>query len=250
MTTIRQLVTDGFRESGLIEVGGIPDADEFEEGLRKLNTVFKSLFGNELGDPLVPVNYGLNGLTNSYAKSLDSSSVVNASFIPVNVRLILNIDTPVTLYLHPNPQDGARLGLIDNIGNFATENVTLNGNGRTIENTGSVVLSTDSVNREWFYRADLANWVRVIDLVAEDDSPLPVEFDDFLTTLLAFRLNPRYGAVTNTDTIEVTKRIKKFFSARYRQTSEQSSEYALIRLPSNRYWQIMPSSLAFDRGRP
>lgn len=238
MTTIRTIIGDSLREAGIIEVGDEPEAPIFEEALRRINTLYKSLFGNELGDPYTTYNYGTSGLTNVFAQFEDQSSNIDSTYVPQNTRLVLNNDSAVTLYLAPNPRDGARLAIIDNAGNLATYNVTLSGNGRLIESTASVVLSTNSLKREWFYRADLGSWTRVSDLLADDESPLPGEFDDFLVTLMALRLNPRHGATTSDEMIEVLKRIRTIFRARYRQVTEEDSELGLQRMPSNRrYWK-------------
>lgn len=256
MTTIRQLVTDAFREAGIIAVGSTPDADEFDEGMRRINTLIRGLFGNELGEPLKAVNFGSSGLTNSYAKDRDLSSEIESVYIPSNVRLIFNNNEAETLYLNPTPNDGARLGVIDNSGNFATYNLVLNGNGRKIELFNSVVLATNGLNREWFYRADLGNWMRVSDLVPDDQSPLPSEFDDLLTTLLAFRISTRYGAETSSETGEVLRMMRNKFRARYRQSQEQDVDMGLYRLTRNNYGIINNygtrnnyGKSSFDRGR-
>lgn len=249
MTTLRQIIIDGLRESGIIGVGTTPDADEHDEGLRRLNNIIKSLFGTELGEPYADVNYGVNGLVNSYSKGLDRASDIDSAYIPKNVRLIFNNGAAKTLYLHPAPQDGSRLAIRDNGSNLATFNVTLNANGRQIESANSVVLSTSDLTREWFYRADLGDWVRVTDLTANDQSPLPEEFDDLLMTLLALRLNGRYGADTGTDMMEILKRIRGIFRARYRQTSEQPSEPGLYRLTGTCWAYFGDTTSNFDRGQ-
>jgi hypothetical protein len=233
MTSIRQLITDGLREAGIIETGGEPEAEEFEEALRALQRLYSSLFGYELGEQLTSVNFGSNGLTNAYALAQDYSSDILQSYVPANVRLILNLEAEQNLFLHPAPSDGARIAVIDNSGTLSSYNVVLNGNGRKIESADSVTLSTNSLVREWFYRGDLGSWQRVTDLDENDVSPLPAEFDDFLITMLAFRLNPRYGAVTSQEMGEVLSRMRRNFRARYRQTAEVSSEDGIIRLPSN-----------------
>ena len=165
MTSIRQLITDGYRESGIIAVGVSPDAEEHEEGLRQIRRLLRSLFGNELGEPLRSINFGSSGLTNPYSTGEDMSGAIESRYVPENYRLLFNNDSVTTLYLHPNPVDGARLGVIDRLGNFATINVTLNGNGRDIEGSSSLVLATNSLNRDWFFRADLGDWVRVTTLM-------------------------------------------------------------------------------------
>lgn len=252
MTTIRQLITDSLREAGIIEAGEDPEANEFEEGLRRLDRMFKSLFGNEFGEPLKTVNYGTNGISNAYGIATDKSSDIDSTYVPGNLRIVFNISSATTIFLSPIPQDGARFGLIDNSGNFSTAPLTINANGRQIEGADTLVLNTDSINREWFYRADLGEWTRVIDLDPADISPLPEEFDDLLITLLAFRLNPRYGAETSSEMGDVMKRARRIFRARYKQQAEQSSELGLLRLTSyNGVWFYsgLTTTNEFNRGR-
>lgn len=235
MSTNRAIVHKGFREAGIIAVGELADAAEFEEGLDLLQGIYSSFFGTELGEPLASVNYGIEGLVNPYAIDEDISLYVKSAFLFVNKRYILNLEASQTLYLDPNPTDGARLGLIDNAGNLSTNNLILDGNGRQIEGNASITLATDSLNREWFYRADQGDWVRVIDIVADDQSPLPREFDDLLTTALALRLNPRYGAETSQEVQGVLTRMKRIFRARYKQVTEQFSELGMTRLPNSKF---------------
>lgn len=234
MTTVRQLITDAMRESNIIAVGSVPEADEFEEALRRFQVLVDSLYGEVIGEPLRTVSFGDSGLVNSYAKREDMSSYIGSTYVPHNVRLVFNIDVAKIVYLQPNPQDGARFALVDNAGTFNTANVTVNSNGRQIEDADSVVLSTAGVNRQWFYRADLANWVRISDLTADSQSPFPSEFDDFLSTLLAFRLNPRYGIETKGETSGILTRMRTLFRARYRQKLDIGVEEGLIRLTTYR----------------
>lgn len=247
MTTIRTIIADAFREAGIIAAGDSVEAAASDEALRRLNNIYKSFFGIELGENLPPINYGDSGLINSYAKDANRATDIDSSYIPQNVRLIFNNDEAETLYLPPSPDDGARLAIVDNAGNLATYNVVINGNGRKIESASSITLSTDSLTREWFYRADTGNWARVSDLTIDDESPLPGEFDDFLTTALAIRIHPRYGAETAQETVEVFNRMRKIFRARYRQTHEMDVEDGLICIPSRRN---KPTSYSrFARGR-
>lgn len=234
MTTIRQIISDAYREAGITAIDETIDSDKFAEGLRRFNVLFNSLFENELGEELINYNYGQGGLTNASALVQDSSSEIDSAYVPANARLYLNLDEATTLYLPPNPRDGARVAVVDNRGNLATYNVVLNGNGRRIEGSSSVTLSTNSLTRHWFYRADTGNWVKVTDFVDGDSSPFPSEFDDFLITMLAIRINARHGAVTSPETVEAFKRSRRQFRSRYRQVKEMASEFALLKLPSTR----------------
>lgn len=250
MTTIRKIINKGFREAGIIEVGGEPDADELDEGLDLLNGLYLSFFGNELGEPLTDVNFGSGGYMNGYGKDEDQSSTIESTYVPENVRLIFNLTAPTTIYLHPNPKDGARLGLVDNLGNLATYNVTIVPNGRKfggVVGTGTV---SSFAYSEYFYRADLQDWRPISELSLNDYSPLPRAFDDLLTTALAIRLNPRYGAQTSQELSDVLTRMKRQFRARYRQGQEVSSEDGITWLPSNPYWAFNTTDFNdFNRGR-
>lgn len=246
MTTIRQIITDAYRESGILEVGVSPDADEHEEGLRQLRRLIRSLFGNELGEQLRSVNFGSSGFGNPYAVDEDRSDDIRSVYLPVNVRLIFNIGEAELLYLPPNPMDGARIGIIDAKSNFNSYSVILDGNGRKIEGTTSIILQDAGLNREWFYRSDLADWVLITDPDAEDENPFPAEFDDLLTTLLAFRINPRYGAETDTNLGETLREMRSRFRSRYRQEMEVPVEDGLVFLTA--YPRMVKPDFDFNRG--
>lgn len=68
MTTLRQIIIDAFREGNLIASGETPDADQFDEGLRKLQRIITGTYGYVIGERLQPLNFGSLGLTNAYAK--------------------------------------------------------------------------------------------------------------------------------------------------------------------------------------
>lgn len=225
MTTVRQLITDAYRESGITPLGETPDADEQAEGLRRLNVLFKSFLGNELGEKLNELNYGPNAnISHGYEEDTD---VIRQWHIPKNTRVFFNLQSATTLWLDPNPDDGSRFSVNDVAGNFSTRTLNLNANGRKIEGAGFTTLTTNSVIREWFYRSDLGEWVRVTDLTDNDESPFPVEFDDFVVTMLAMRLNPRFGAELSGSSVEALRRARKQFRARYRQKVEVAAALAL-----------------------
>lgn len=249
MTSLRQIVTDSLRESGLIPIGTSPEADEFEEGLRRLQSIIKSLYGGLAGENFQTLSYGSAGLDNSWARAEDQSVYIQNAYIPPNTRLVCNIDAATTLFLAPNPQDGARFAIKDNLAVFDTSAVTLHANGRQIESAGSVVLGTASLNREWFYRADLGSWERVTDLTADSELPFPEEFDDLLISLLAMRLNPRYGQDTKSETVMLMKDRKSSFRARYRQVTQVPSENALINR-RRRFFDAADPTNHFNSGTP
>lgn len=230
MTTLRQIIIDAFRQSNLVASGETPEAAEFDEGLRKLQTFIDSTYGYEIGENLQPLNFGSANLTNPYAKRDDLDDYVKASYVPSNILLRANNETPCVLFLDPAPMDGAMIGIIDIAGNFTTNSVTLNGNGNNIEGFSSVTLATNGVNKKWFYREDLGNWLPITDLTANDEMPFPSKFDDYFITSLAMRLNPMYGVETRPETMNVLNRTLSRLRSTYRQKNNTPLPLALERM--------------------
>jgi hypothetical protein len=172
------------------------------------------------------------------------------AYVPSNSRLQCNLTEATSLNLDPNPRDGARLAVVDNPHNFATYNLTLKPNGRHIEGSSSnLALSTNGLTREWFYRADTGNWVKLTALVAADNSPFPDQFDDLLVIGLYMRLSPRHGPPVSGESVAVYKDLLGKFRSKYAQSSEVRSESGLIRLTSNRNEQADLNTTTFQRGR-
>lgn len=232
MTTIRQIITDSFREGGIIQIGTSPSAEQQDEGLRKLQSLIKRLFGNEMGSPLETINYGRNGLLQAYSSSYDMSNVLSSYFVPPNSQLVVNAEQAYNVFLNPQPQDGERVSIVDVAQNFASNYFTLNGNGRRIGTETEQTFTANGTNKSWFYRGDLAQWVEVSDLDLDDESPFPSEFDDYLSISLAMRLNPRYQQQTAPETLMEYKRIRSQFRSKYRQTKDAYPDIALVRLNS------------------
>lgn len=245
MTTLRQIVTDAFREGGIIQIGTDPEADQFDEGLRKLQSIFIQVLGNEAGEPLTTISYGAATDTNSYAGDYDRKDVVDSYFLPSNVRLLVQGTGVRTVYLNPDPQPGARFSVVDVSDSFVSGPVTVKANGRVIDGASSVVLNTNGTNSQWFYRDDLAEWVRVTDLAADSESPFPTEFDDLFSIEVAMRLNPRYQAQTAPETIQTYRRLKSQFRSRYRQTEFTPSDVA--QLYKSGYYSLN-SQTVFSKG--
>lgn len=132
------------------------------------------------------------------------------------MRLVLNLDAAATVTLHPSPYDGQRLAVLDAGQTLATNNLTLDANGRRIEGQQTLMLDTDGDTREWLYRADLGNWVKMGDLALGDDLPFPSEFDDYFSIVLAMRLSPRYGQAIAPPSTEWLQAMSNQLEARYR----------------------------------
>lgn len=215
MTVISSIITDAFREGNILPLGKAPNTNQATEALRLLNALFSSIYGDEAGEGLSNWPLGNFGRESGYDLPLTSDQIAHPT---INRRLIVNNTAAKTVYLTLYPQDGARMGIADPFGRLAAFPVTLNGNGREIEGSSTLLLNTNGTNREWFYRADLGDWVRLAGKVAADEMPFPADFDNFFITLLAMRLNPRYGRTIDDQSALIYKSERRKFVARYLQS--------------------------------
>ena len=258
MTITQQIIIDAYRQSNLLSIGESPSLAQQDEGLRYLNRIVKSVFGNEAGDPLEVFPVGRNHINRPSGYPWWDTTPDNDWFIPKNTRIMLNLEEPVDLYLHPEPDDGSRFAVIDASENVATFNTTVYGNGRLIEGSFTQVLNEDGVDKEWFYRADLGNWLLYAPLTVDIDFPFPEEFDDYFITLLAIRINPAYGQTLDEQSKFIFDRAQRQLRARYTQSIQTRSELALLRMPKvsydrdvwgNGYRYYSPDAM-FNKGWP
>lgn len=258
MTIVSEIITDAHRLGNILAIGTTPTDEEMAEGLRYLNRLVKSVFGNEAGDALESFPIGRNGISHPSGYPWWNDVPDNDWFVPKNTRVVLNLESSISLYLHPDPDDGSRFAAKDVSGTLATYPLSVFGNGRLIEDQFSITLDTNGFDGEWFYRADLSNWIKYAPLALDDTFPFPEEFDDFFITLLAIRINPAYGVSLDDQGKLIFTRAKTQFRARYNQDIQMRSELGLIRMPrtaadrdifgtSYRYYN--PNSM-FDKGWP
>lgn len=200
------IITRAYRESNLIPLVAAPNANQVAEALPLLNEQFLAALGFEAGTELGDLNIG---------GQFDQSAYCS-SWVPANARLILNLAAATALKLDPHPYEGQRLAIADAGNSLAAKNLTLDGNGRRIEGGANVVLNTNGDDRQWLYRGDTANWVKITALAAADAMPLPQEFDSFFVTRLAMRLNPRYGQSLTAESAAELRTIETKLRARYR----------------------------------
>ena len=147
MTLVSSIIQKAFRETNLIPVGQSPTTNQQNEALDLLNSVVLSSVGNEIGDDFQDINIG---------GDFDQSTICS-EFVPYGARLVLNLSANTELALDPIPFEGQRLSFIDAGNNLSTYSLTLDGNGRNIEGSTSLVLNTDGDSRQWLYRADIGN---------------------------------------------------------------------------------------------
>lgn len=259
MTLVSEIITDAYRQSNLLPIGVAPTDAQQEEGLRYLTRLLRSTYGNEVGEPLQPFPIGRKDINRPQGWPWFEGTPPDDWFVPENTRLMCNQDAPETVYLHPQPDDGARFGVLDVARNFSTTGLTIVANGRRIEGGTQLSLTTDGENREWFYREDLGDWVRVTPITAVDVFPFPEDFDFYYITLLALTLNPAYGVTMAQETVATMKRAKTQLIARYHQNIPTSSELGLRRMPKTsqdrEYWNnefdwAYDPTAAFRAGQP
>lgn len=250
MTLISSIITDAFREGNILPLGKAPNANQAAEALRLLNGLFSSIYGDEAGEDLTDWPLGNFGRESpEYDLAFTDYRVDHPT---INRRLIAVNEEAKTVYLTLRPQDGARMGIADPFGRLASVPVSLDANGRTIEGSASVLLDTNGTFREWFYRADLGDWVRLTEKADTDEMPFPADFDNFFITALAMRLNPRYGRTMDDQSALIYKSERRKFVARYLQSMPleilDDISWPFMSTQSYDQQREFSSSRAFDRG--
>lgn len=250
MTLISSIITDAFRESNILPLSKAPTADQSTEALRLLNAIFAAIYGGDAGELLADWPLGNYGRQSFEALDLTTLQITNP---PINKRLIVTNEGALTVYLTSVPQDGARMGIADPFSRLATNPVTLNANGRTIEDTNSsIILNTNGLFTEWLYRADLGDWVKITSKVSADEMPFPAMFDMMFIILLAMRLNPRYGRELDPLSADMLKQGRRQFVARYLQSRPleilDDVSWPFMSTQSYDQQREFSSNQAFDRG--
>lgn len=236
MTLVSDIIKYAYRESNLIALASAVTSNQSSEALALLNSLVLSTVGNEAGDDYVDLVVG---------GSYDQSDLIG-DWIPDNTRLLLNLTGTKRYYLDPYPFDGQRFAVVDVDTNLATYNITIDGNGRNVENAATLVLNTNGLNRQWMYRRDTGNWVKITSLTTGDQLPFPSEFDDYFITMLALRLNPRYGQELQGASLEALRRSRRQLRAKYnppRPIDPDFDSRGLMAESNNTYGSD------FDRGR-
>lgn len=236
MTTVASIINSALRETNLIPLGVVPTTAQSGEAFALLSTIVAGVLGNEAGENLNPFPLGQNEINSPAGYPWWSNELPGNVFLPTNTRIMCNLTGPGNINFHPQPHDGARMGVIDISQNFDINPLTIYGNGRSIEGDDNQVYDTAGLVRQWVYREDLANWVTVIPLNLAGEMPWPPEFDDMFIIMLAMRLNPRYGQIMHPASVQVLQKSMTKFSSRYSQstTQQQPSEIGLLYL-SNYY---------------
>lgn len=222
MATAGFIVDRCFRENNLVAINQVVSASKRAEALNYLSEIVSEALGGSAGELLS--DWPVPSRATNFARPplLAQSNVQSLSYYqgpPQNARLIVNLTQATTLYFHLQPSDGARMSVINTGNGFDVFNLTLSGNGRLIEGASSLVLSSALVrSKQWFYRAELADWREIVlPLVEATELPFHDRFTNLWIAMLAIRLSPLYGKEPNTVTLGVATKGMTEFKAQYAQ---------------------------------
>lgn len=229
MSTLSDIITRAYRQLNLIAVGASPSAAQETEALELLQRSISSYFGSSLGTEFADITVGKQNVEYEVKDNFEWLYYLKDYIAIPNTRLLLNLTASEELWMHSAPLDGDRLAIVDAAGNLNTNNLTLYGNGRKIEGGTSVTLNTANETKEWFYRADLGDWVAVTDLTTTDPSPFPKEFDELLIGDLAISLCPLYGTAMTAEQMTKYQKALSRFRTRYNKSREMPLDPALVK---------------------
>lgn len=251
MTAIADILERSFFEAGLTTELQHATPTQTNNAMQTLATLIDFLYGTNAGEYLQPWPLGNFGRTTQSRMSLSEQML---RWPQQNARLVAVNEEAITVYLPTDPSDGARIGIMDPLNHLAAAPVTIDANGRSIENVGNVVLNTNGTNRIWFYRGDLGNWVRIVPLVITDEMPFPSDYDQMFIIMMAMRLNPAYGRNVSSVQAQFLKEFRQQFVARYVQSAPLAinPEVSLTSRQSfntyQDYWYGGGNTDAFNRG--
>lgn len=255
MTAVVDIIKSSLRETNLIPLGVDPSTAQQAEAFQLLSTIIASTPGSDAGENLNPLDIGRNNIEAPNGYPWWNNELPENVFVRANTRLMLNLTDNGFVNFSPIPHDGARMGIVDCSLNLDIYSITLQGNGRLIDGSDEVIITTPGIKKEWVYREDLGNWVTLTPLDLAGDMPWPSEFDDLFIIGLALRLNPRYGQVIHPASAERYKTVLSQFSARYSQAwTEEPSEDGLLYMTNidsrNIYRQYGNTNGMFNSGIP
>jgi hypothetical protein len=249
VTTMQPIITQGYRELNLVKSGEILAGARLDEGLVLLQNVIEIAICGDAGENLRDWPLGDFGRQSLNRYNLPTQIYANPK---INCRLLALNEAAMTVYMPFTPSDGTVMQIVDPYSRLAAFPVTLDGNGRTIEDASSVVLDVDGTDRRWIYRADLGKWLRLTDLDLADESPFPKKYDFYLSIELALRLSGRTGRAVTQASALVYKKLRERFVNQYLQSDilernwDFDSEF-MSRQSFDRGWDG-GSDIAFNNG--
>lgn len=217
-TQLNTIIARAYRERQVLDIDETPSTSQSTEALALLQSIIKV---HMLQQPQSIINVGtLVTPKNSRTRRLRNFTTLAETLpLPQNVYVNCNLAAPTTLLMPYDAGDGARLRIIDVAGNFATQNLTLDGNGTLIDGSTTAVLADNGSSTDLFYRREIATWTVVSGLIETSNMPFPDEYDDMFTLLLAARLLSRYGKELDGVSAALLNETRDRFKARYNRTA-------------------------------
>ena len=222
MALVSDIITQAYREDNLKPIGTVPTSDEIAEALVLLNSFVAMLFGSVIGRQALYLWPTPPARTEPYPSHYPLPEYANDAVPrvylqpPSNSNVVLSVQTNTTIWFPSDPQDGARMSVTD-AGSLLGAVLTIDGNGHFIEGLSTYVSPAQGLRRSWFYRADLATWIALKDLLLTDVMPLPTAYDDLWRCGLAMRLAARFGLQPNENTVRALNTVMGIVEGRYYQ---------------------------------
>ena len=205
MTLNSEIIQDAFRETNMVGMGNVATTEEQTEALallqRLVNTVMASVVGVKYRPWFVPTPFHTAPKRRQYPANsahFEETSNFDIAYPPINSRVVLRNTQAQTIYMPAEPIDGATMSFVD-VG-FGAD-VTIDGNGMFFGTEGrdtTDVFATRTEGRgptrQYLFREDTASWNLLSDLTLTGEMPFPELFDEYWITVLAIRLQPRFGA--------------------------------------------------------
>lgn len=221
MTQISSIITDAFRESNIVSANNSPTTSETNEALRRLNGLVNLWVGTAAGELLF--DWFVPQIGTAPREEINPRDVYSRAevvsvypYIPIQSRIVTSLAADTTVYLPQYPNDGSRVALA-NAGSIAYA-LTISANGRKIEGASELVVDLAArPTAEWFFRADLQDWVLRQQLELTSESPFPIKFDQLLICGLAIRLASSYGKDPEASTVDMFNKSMAAFRAQYKQ---------------------------------
>lgn len=228
MATAEEIIDEAYRENNLIPIGAAPTGPERTEALARLNNIVLATYGTLVGEWLTDWETPPKRATSEDARWPRNPANTELPsdvwpYPPPNARLITNLTKATTVYLYPQPDDGAVMEVANAGEDFSTYALTINANSRRIEGADTVDLTGTDRTYRWMYRADLAEWVPISTLILSSDMPFPAEFDDYFIATLNLRLCARNAREPLQTTASLHMSLRERMKRRY--TQEMASEW-------------------------
>src|SRR5437773_1966347 len=110
MTLVSDIIFSAYRDANGVSINATLSPAEQDQGLKRLQSLVASVFGNEAGENLNDWPLG------NYGRDIQAQIDANADWLMwpmINSRLVATAEQARTARLPVSPSDGSRMALID-----------------------------------------------------------------------------------------------------------------------------------------